>query len=143
MTAFCRIHLDYRNYYASFSDRKPVSVNKNKFRSARLDKIRLVTGFEPFRPDAPRPLDGPFVPHNLMSSQRSPVHLLKFRMVPRPRLITSSGSKKKEPKRACLSEATASHSHKMWVEVFSSASHLLHRELFISPVKHCVTKGMQ
>ena len=72
-TAFCGIHIDYRNYYAGFSDRKPVSVDANKFLSARLDKIRLVTGFEAYRPDAPRPLDGPFVPHKLMSSQGSPV----------------------------------------------------------------------
>jgi len=53
-------------------------------------------------------------------------------MVPRLRLLTSSGSKKREPKRACLCEATASHSHKMWVEVSSSDSHLLHKGLFVS-----------
>ena len=91
MAAFCGIHLDYRNYYSCFSDRKPVSVDPNKFRSARLDKIGLVAGFEPFRPDAPRPLDGPFVPCNLMSSKGSPTPLLKFQMVPRPRLLTHCG----------------------------------------------------
>jgi hypothetical protein len=62
VTAFCGIRLDYRNYYAGFSDRKTVTVDANKFRSARLDKIRSVTEFEPFCPDAPRPLDGPSVP---------------------------------------------------------------------------------
>jgi len=135
VTAFCRLHLDCRNYYAGFSDGKPDYVDANKFRSARLDKIKSVTGFEPFRPDVARPLDGPFVPFNLMSSQGSPVSVLVFQMAPRTRLLTSSGSKKQEPKHACLSEATASLSHKMWAEVCFSASHLLHKGLFVSPIK--------
>jgi hypothetical protein len=57
-------------------------------------------------------------------------------MIPRPRLLTSSGSKKKEPKRACLSDAKASHSHKMWAEVSSPAPHLLHKGLLVSPIKY-------
>jgi len=36
-----------------------------------------------------------------------PVPLLKFHMAPRLRLLMSSGSKKKEPQYACLSEARA------------------------------------
>ena len=41
-------------------------------------------------------------------------------MAPIFRFIISSGSKKKEARYACLSEAKASHSHKMWTEVSSS-----------------------
>jgi hypothetical protein len=38
-------------------------------------------------------IDGPFVPHNLIT-QESPVSLLKFQMVPRLKILTVSGSKK-------------------------------------------------
>ena len=37
---------------------------------------------------------GPFVPHNLISAQESPVPLPKFQMVPRLKISVSSGSKK-------------------------------------------------
>jgi hypothetical protein len=43
-----------------------------------------------------------------------------------PRLIIiliSSGSKKAEPRYTCLCDAKASHSQRMWAEVFSSAPH--------------------
>jgi len=46
---------------------------------------------------------------------------MKFQVA--SRLITSSGSKKKDPKEVCLSEVKTSHSHKTWAEVFSSAAH--------------------
>ena len=39
-------------------------------------------------------IDGPFVPHNLISTQENPVPLLKFQMAPRVRILMSSGSKK-------------------------------------------------
>jgi hypothetical protein len=39
-------------------------------------------------------IDGPFVPHNLISTQESPVPLLKFQMVPRLKILMASGSKK-------------------------------------------------
>jgi hypothetical protein len=38
--------------------------------------------------------------------------------------LISSGSKKQEPRCACLSDAKASHSHEMWTEVSSSLPHL-------------------
>jgi len=38
-------------------------------------------------------IDGPVVPHNLVSTQGSPVLLLKFQMPPRFKIIMSSGSK--------------------------------------------------
>jgi len=38
--------------------------------------------------------DGPFVPHNLISAQDSPVPLPKFQMAPRLKILISSGSKK-------------------------------------------------
>jgi hypothetical protein len=47
----------------------------------------------------------------------------------------SSGSRKKKPKCACLSEAKASHRQKMWAEVSSSAPHFLHSGLSDIPIK--------
>jgi hypothetical protein len=38
--------------------------------------------------------DGPYVPHNLISTQESPVPILKFQMAPRLKNLMSSGSKK-------------------------------------------------
>jgi hypothetical protein len=51
-------------------------------------------------------------------------------------LIMSFDSKKKEPKVVRPSDATALHSHKTWAEVFSSALHLLHKGLSISPIMY-------
>ena len=39
-------------------------------------------------------IDRPFVPHNLISAQESPVPLPKFQMAPRLKILMSSGSKK-------------------------------------------------
>jgi hypothetical protein len=47
----------------------------------------------------------------------------------------SSGSKKTEPRYTRLSEAKASPSQRMWVEVSSSAPHLLHDGLSDSPIR--------
>ena len=79
--------------------------------------------------------NGPFVPHNLLPGHGSPARLLKFQMAPRFRLLMSSGSKKEEPRYACLSEAKASHSHRMWAELSSSTPHLLHKGLLVRPIK--------
>ena len=52
-----------------------------------------------------------------------------------------SGSKKKESRYICLSEARASHSHRMWTEVSSSEPHLLHMGLLCSPIIYrCLLK---
>ena len=75
------------------------------------------------------------MPYNLMPSQGIPVPLLKFQMAPWLRFLTSSESKEKETKYACLSEAKALHSHKTWGEVCSSAPNLLHKGLLFSPIK--------
>ena len=64
----------------------------------------------------------------------SPVPLAKFQMAPMPRSLISSRSKKKEPRYECLSEAKASHSHKMWTEVSSSVPHFLHMGSLHSPM---------
>ena len=69
-----------------------------------------------------------------MLDYRSPVPLAKFQMAPMPSTLIPSGSKKKEPRLACLSEAKASHSHKMWTEVSSSVAHFLHMGLLHSPM---------
>jgi hypothetical protein len=52
--------------------------------------------------------------HTLILDQRSPVPFPKFKMAPILRFVTSSRSKKKEPRYACMSEARASHSHRTW-----------------------------
>jgi hypothetical protein len=44
----------------------------------------------------------------------------------------SSGSKKKEPKCACLIEAKASHWQAMWAEFSSSTPHFLHSGLYVN-----------
>jgi hypothetical protein len=46
----------------------------------------------------------------------------------------SFGSKKKEPRYVCLSEAKASHSHKMWTEDSSPVPHFLQMCLSHSPI---------
>ena len=61
------------------------------------------------------------------------VALLNLQMAPKLILWISSGSKKKEPRYVCLSEANASHSQRMWAEVSSASPHFLHSGLSISP----------
>ena len=54
-------------------------------------------GLSLFGPNTPKTLDGPFVPHTVMPSHEGPAPLLKFQNVPRFSLVTSSGSKKRDP----------------------------------------------
>jgi len=54
-------------------------------------------------------------------------------MTSKPKLLISSGSKKKEPRHTCLSEARASHSHRMWATVSSFTPYFLHKGLASSP----------
>jgi hypothetical protein len=49
-------------------------------------------------------IDGPFVPHNLISTQESPVPLLKFQMVPRLKILMASKSNK-EPSKGAFPQA--------------------------------------
>jgi len=56
------------------------------------------------------------------------------RWPPRLILLMSSGSKMKEPRYVCLSEAKALHSHRMWA-VSSSAAHFLQNGLSDSPIR--------
>ena len=51
-------------------------------------------GSSPFCPDAPTILDGPFVPHNLIPSNGSPVDLLKSQLAPRLRHSYPLGARK-------------------------------------------------
>ena len=60
--------------------------------------------------------------------------MTKFQVAPTPSTIISSGSKKKEPRLMCQSEAKASHSHKMCAKDFSSAPHFLQVGLSLSPI---------
>ena len=55
-------------------------------------------------------------------------------MAPIRSTLISSRSRKKEPRCACLSEAKASHSHKMCTEVSSSVPHFLQVGLSLSPI---------
>jgi len=57
-------------------------------------------------------------------------------MAPIFRFVISSGSKKKEPTFACLSEAKASHIHKMWTEVLPSVPHFLQEQLLLNPITY-------
>jgi len=57
-------------------------------------------------------------------------------MDPVPRFIISSGSKKKEPRCACLSEAKASYAHKMRTEVSSSVLHFVQMGLLLNPITY-------
>jgi len=58
--------------------------------------IDLHLALGPLSPHAPRPwFNGPFVPH---IETWEPSNLTKFQMAPKPKLLISSGSKKKEPK---------------------------------------------
>jgi hypothetical protein len=68
-----------------------------------------------------------------MSDQGSPEALLKLQMAPRLILWMSLGSKKKEPRSACLSEAKASHLQRIGAEVSSITPHFLHNGLSTSP----------
>ena len=105
--------------------------NKITFKVNTL--IDLRPGTRPYCPDEPRPyLAGSLCP---VSIYGSPVALLKFQMAPRLTLLMSSGSKKKQPRYTCPSEAKVSHSHRMWTEVSSSAPHLLHNGLSDSPIR--------
>jgi hypothetical protein len=68
-----------------------------------------------------------------MLNHGNPEALQKFQMAPKLMLLISSGSKKNEPRYACLSEAKASHSQRMCAEVSSFTPHLLHDRLSNSP----------
>jgi len=61
-----------------------------------------------------------------MSKQGNPEALLKLQMTPRLILGISSDSKEKEPIYACLSEAKASHSQRIWAEVFFPPPYISH-----------------
>ena len=55
-------------------------------------------------------------------------------MAPTLSILMSSGSKKKEHRYLCLSEAKASHSPKICTEVSSSVPHFLQAGLLLSPI---------
>jgi hypothetical protein len=64
-------------------------------------------------------IDRPFVPH---VKSWEPCYFTEVPDGPKFMLSISSGSKKKEPRCTCLSEAKASHSQRMWAEVSSFTS---------------------
>jgi len=62
-------------------------------------------------------------------------------MAPNPSILMSSGSKKKEPRYLCLSEAKASHLPKICTEVSSSVPHFLQVGLLLNPTtRRCLLK---
>ena len=83
---------------------------------------------------------GPLCPYSVLG-YRSPVLLTKFQMAPILSTLMSSRSKNKEPRYVYLSEAKASHSHRMWTEVSCSVSHFLQVGLLLSPIIYrCLLK---
>jgi len=65
-------------------------------------------------------------------------------MAPILSFLISSGSKKKEPRYVYLSDAKASHSHKMWTEVSSSVPHFLQVGLLLDPIIYkCLLKVLR
>jgi hypothetical protein len=64
------------------------------------------------------------------------VPLPQSQMVPILSFLISSGSKQKEPKCACLSEAKTSHSHRMWTEVSFWAPHFPQVRLLLIPITY-------
>jgi len=66
-------------------------------------------------------------------NHRSPVALPMLQMALKLIILIPSSSRKKEPRRVCLSEARALHSQRMWAEVSSYTPHPLHSGLSISP----------
>jgi len=89
--------------------------------SMSISRVRNLTAPMHLGPKA-----GPLCP---MSNQGSPEALLKLQMAPRLIFWISLGSKKKEPRYACLSDAKASHSQRIWAEVSSIIPHFLHNGL--------------
>jgi hypothetical protein len=87
-------------------------------------------------------INGPHCAPN--QNHGGPVALPKLQMAPRPMLLMSPGSKKKEPRCTCLSEAQASHSHRTWAEVPSFMPHPLHKGLFANPSrKSCLLRVLR
>jgi hypothetical protein len=65
-------------------------------------------------------------------------------MVPILNFLISSGSKKMKTRCACLSEAKASHSHKMWTCISSSVPHFLQVWLLLNPITYrCLLKVLR
>jgi len=91
-------------------------------------------GYGPLRVQCTKALKQALCAPITVPGYRSPVHLAKFQMAPIPSTLISSGSRKKEPSCACLSEAKASHSHKMCAEVPSSVPHFRQVGLSLSPI---------
>ena len=85
--------------------------------------------------------NGPFVLHKLIPVHVSHVPLIKFQMPPRLTLLMSSGSSKKKLKYECLTEAKASHSHRMWTEDSSPVPRLKHKGLLVTPLSEYVFSG--
>jgi len=71
----------------------------------------------------------------------SPVPLIQFQMAPTPSTLISSGSKKKEPRYICLSEAKATHSHRICTEVSFSVPYFLQVGLFKPSQAKVLTGG--
>jgi len=76
------------------------------------------------------PNNGPFVPH---VKSWEPSDSTEVPDGPQAYTLNTLQLQEKEPRYACLSEAKASHSQRMWAEVSSFTPHLLHSGLSCSP----------
>ena len=77
-------------------------------------------------------INGPFVPH--IKSWEA-CNFTEVPDGPQAYALNILRLQEKEPRYACLSEAKASHSQRMWAEVSSLIPHLLHNGLYSSPRK--------
>ena len=77
-----------------WGDHGPVGVIAPKINKYFLLIDWLTFGSSPYGPDTPRPYRRSLVPHNLTSTQKSPVALPKFQMAHRLKILMTSGSKK-------------------------------------------------
>jgi hypothetical protein len=96
----------------------------------------MVFGFEPLRARCTKALRQALCAPYSELSYRSPVPLPKLQMAPIPSSLISSGSKRKDPRCAYLSEAKASHLHKMWADVSPSVPHFLQMGLSPNPITY-------
>jgi hypothetical protein len=132
MYFLCFNYVSPRHWYMSVKIRVIRSMKATVF---KLVNVRLIAiGFETSRSWCTLTLnDGPFV---LYINLWEPCYFAKVPDGPQTyTLDILCGSKKKEPRYACVNEAKASHSQRMWTEVSSSAPHLLHSGLSDSPIR--------
>jgi hypothetical protein len=122
----CTLVCRYRHYGGSYQTTRKYPIELNW----------MVFAFEPLQARWTYALRQALCAPYSELGYRSPVALPKFQMAPVPSSLISSGSRKKDPSCVYLSEAYASHLHKMWADVFSSVPHFLQTGLPPNPITY-------